>query len=53
MSPDATAPTLLEACEAALAWVDAIEHDDGREDLDRLYWHWVALMRAAVAEARG
>jgi len=42
----------LEACTAALAWVAAIERDDGTVDFDRLYWHWVRLMRAAVAEAR-
>ena len=45
-------PALLEACEAALAWVEAIERDDGPDELDRLYWHWLALMRAAVAQAR-
>jgi hypothetical protein len=44
---------LLAACEAALAWVDAIEHDDGTADLDGLYWQWVQGMRAAVAQARG
>jgi hypothetical protein len=43
---------LLAACEAALAWVDAIERDDGTENLDQLYWHWVTLMREAVAQAR-
>ena len=45
-------PTLLAACEAALAWVDAIEQDDGMVDLEQAYWHWVQLMRAAVREAR-
>ena len=45
--------TLLEACEAALAWVDAIERDDGTVDLDQAYWYWVEVMRAAVAQARG
>jgi hypothetical protein len=43
--------TLLESCEAALAWVDAIEQDDGTVNLDQAYWHWVQLMRAAVAQA--
>jgi hypothetical protein len=43
---------LLEACDAALAWVDALERDDDDTDFDRLYWHWVELMRAAVANAR-
>jgi hypothetical protein len=38
---DATTTTLLEACEAARAWVDAIERDDGTVDLDHAYWHWV------------
>jgi hypothetical protein len=52
MSPTNSEPTLLAACEAALAWVDAIEHDDGTVDLDQLYWRWVQLMRAAVAHAR-
>ena len=42
---------LLAACEAALAWVDAIEREDGSVNLDRLYWDWVHLMRAAVADA--
>ena len=41
------------AVAQALAWVDAIERDDGTGNLDQLYWHWVALMRAAVAQARG
>ena len=45
-------PALLEACEAALAWVEAIERDDGTVNLDQAYWHWVQLMRAAVAQAR-
>ena len=45
--------TLLEACEAALAWVEAIERDDGTANLDRLYWDWVQLMRTAVRQARG
>jgi hypothetical protein len=44
---------LLAACEAALAWVDAIERDDGTDDLDQLYWHWVHVMRAAVAQHGG
>jgi hypothetical protein len=44
---------LLAACEAALAWVDAIDRDDGTDDLDQLYWHWVHLMRAAVANHGG
>jgi len=44
--------TLRIACAATLAWVDAIERDDGTENLDQLYWHWVALMRAAVADAK-
>jgi hypothetical protein len=52
MLPAAPAPTLLAAGEAALAWVDAIEQDDGTVDLDLMYWHCVQLMRAAVAEAR-
>jgi hypothetical protein len=43
---------LLAACEAALAWVDAIERDDGSVNFDQLYWSWVHLMRAAVADAR-
>lgn len=43
--------TLLTACEAALVWVDAIERDDGTENLDQLYWRWVRLMRTAIAEA--
>jgi hypothetical protein len=42
---------LLTACEAALAWVDAIERDDGSVNFDQLYWHWVHLMRVAVADA--
>ena len=46
------APTPLDACEAALAWVDAIEQDDGTVDLDQTYWYWVQLMRAAVVQAR-
>jgi len=50
--PTQTTCALLEACTAALAWVAAIERDDGTVDFDRLYWHWVRLMRAAVAEAR-
>ena len=41
---------LLEACEAALAWVDAMERDDGSVDLNALYWRWLELMRQAVAE---
>jgi hypothetical protein len=52
MPPQNATLALLEACEAALAWVDAIEQDDGTVDLDQAYWHWVQLMRAAVAEAR-
>ena len=48
MSVHEATRTLLEACEAALAWVDAIEHDDGTVDLDPTYWHWVRLMRQAL-----
>jgi hypothetical protein len=43
---------LLAACEAALAWVAAIERDDGSVNFDQLYWRWVHLMRGAVADAR-
>ena len=43
---------LLQACQAALAWVDAMERDDGTVDLDQQYWRWVHRMRAAVGNAR-
>jgi hypothetical protein len=46
-------PALLDACEAVLAWVDAIERDDGTVDFDQVYWHWLEVLRAAVAQARG
>ena len=46
------APALLEAGEAALAWVEAIERDDGSANLDQMYWHWRQLMHVAVARAR-
>ena len=42
---------LLEACQDALAWVDAAERDDGSVDLDRLYFQWRDRMRAAFAQA--
>ena len=45
-------PALLEACEAVLAWVDVIDRDDSTVDFDQAYWHWVALLRTAVAPAR-
>ena len=44
----AQAGALLEACEAALAWVDAAAADDGTVDLERDYWAWVERMRAAL-----
>ena len=47
---DEASRALLDACQAALAWVDAIERGDG-EDLDQLYDRWVPLMRAAVSRA--
>ena len=53
MSRSNSDEALLAACEAALAWVDAIQQDDGTEDLDQLYWRWVHLMRAAVGGPRG
>ncbi|HEY7067871.1 MAG TPA: hypothetical protein VII06_40825 [Chloroflexota bacterium] len=47
---DEVSRALLDACHAALAWVDAIERGDV-VDLDQLYDRWVSLMRAAVARA--
>jgi hypothetical protein len=49
----ATTQALLDACQAGLAWADAIERDDGLTDIDQLYWHWLQLTRAAVAQATG
>ena len=46
-------PALLEACQAALAWIDAIERDDGTANLDRLYFRWSTLMRATVRQVAG
>ena len=61
-SDDPTRPTstrspepdqsLLEACQAALAWVDAMERDDGTVNVDQQYWQWLRRMRAAVAQAQ-
>jgi hypothetical protein len=51
MADRSATPSLLAACKATLAWVDAMEADDGTVDIDALYWHWVAMMRAAVANA--
>ena len=46
------AQSLLEACEAALVWVEAMERDDGTVNLDAAYWHWLERMRQAVAEVQ-
>ena len=48
---DKVTGALLDACQAALAWVDAIDHRDATADLNQLYDHWVSLMRTAVARA--
>jgi hypothetical protein len=45
---DEVTRALLDACQAALAWVDAIERGDAATDLNQLYDRWVSLMRAAV-----
>ncbi len=52
-APDTDAQ-LIAACQAALSWVNVIEQDEGTDQLarlDQMYWHWVQLMRAAVAQA--
>jgi hypothetical protein len=49
--PDEVTRALLDACQAALAWVDAIDHGDPATDLNQLYDRWVSLMRGAVARA--
>jgi hypothetical protein len=48
---DEVTRALLDSCQAALAWVDAIERGDAATDLDQLYDRWVSLMRAAVHRA--
>jgi hypothetical protein len=48
---DEVTQALLDACQAALAWVDAIDQGDPATDLNQLYDRWVPLMRAAVARA--
>lgn len=48
---DEVTGALLDACQAALAWVDAIDHGDATADFNQLYDHWVLLMRTAVARA--
>ena len=41
---------LLDAAEAALAWVDALEQHANSAELTRLYESWVQQMWAAVAQ---
>jgi len=48
---DEVTQALLDACQAALAWVDAIEYGNSATDLNLLYDLWVPMMRAAVARA--
>jgi hypothetical protein len=48
---DEVTQALLDACQAALAWVDAIERGDAATDLNQLYDRWVSLMRGAVTRA--
>ena len=48
---DEVTQALLDACQAALAWVEAIEHGNATTDLNQLYDRWVPLMRAAVTRA--
>jgi hypothetical protein len=48
---DEVSRALLDACQAALAWVDAIDRGDATADLNQLYDRWVLLMRAAVTRA--
>jgi len=49
---DEVTQALLDACQAALAWVDAIEDGNSTTDLNQLYDRWVPMMRAAVTRAR-
>lgn len=42
---------LLDACQAALAWVDAIDRGDAATDLNQLYDRWVLMMRATIDRA--